>query len=98
MRLGAFGFHSGSAFLLTFSMLLCKVTFAGLRGHKNVCVSIRSTKMPDFLGSEMSKGSPPAWRLPHYQRGVSFFFGEKELVAPEFMVKSDAVECQMCLA
>lgn len=26
------------------------------------------------------------------------FFGEKELVAPEFMVKSDAVECQMCLA
>lgn len=27
-----------------------------------------------------------------------FFFWEKELVAPEFMVKSDAVECQMCLA
>ena len=48
---------------LTFLMLLCKVTFAGLRGHKNVCFSIRSTKMPDFLGSEMSKGSPPAWRL-----------------------------------
>lgn len=70
-------FTVAEPFSLTFSMLLCKVTFAGLQGHKNVCFSIRSTKMPDFLGSEMSKGSPPAWRLPHYQRGVSFFFFEK---------------------